>query len=95
MTFNIFSSTLHIRLGLPHLIAYVFFRCICGQPIHLTRIHLLHCAHGGEHTNTHDAVQNFFASIAKDVGFYIFCEQTHVLLAYLFNHHNDEWILCL
>jgi hypothetical protein len=81
MAYNIFSLTLRIRLGFPHFIAHVFFWCICGQPIHLTRIHLFHCAHGGERIGTHDAVRNSFASITKDVGFYILREQTHVFLA--------------
>jgi len=81
MAYNILSSTLCIRLGFPPFIAHVFIQCICGQPIHLTRIHLCHCAHGEEHTGTHDAVRNSFASITKDVGFYILREQTHVLLA--------------
>jgi len=34
-----------------------------------------------KHTITHNVVQNVFAFIAKDVGFHILHEQTHVLLS--------------
>jgi len=44
-----------------------------------TRIHLFHCVHGGECITTHDVVQDSFISIAKDVGFHVLHEQTHVL----------------
>jgi hypothetical protein len=43
-------------------------------------INLLHSVHGGKHMTTHDAVQNSFTSIIKDVRFHVLCEQTHVLL---------------
>jgi hypothetical protein len=32
-------------------------------------IHLLHCAHCSEHTNTQDDIHDVFASIAKEVIF--------------------------
>jgi hypothetical protein len=35
---------------------------------------------GGECTTTHDGIQCFFASIARDAKFHVLCEQTHVLL---------------
>jgi hypothetical protein len=34
--------------------AHGFSRCIYGQAIDPRRIHLFRCAHGGEHTTTHD-----------------------------------------
>jgi hypothetical protein len=46
MASNIFSSTLYTKSGLPHATICGFFICICGQPIDLIRIHLLHCVHG-------------------------------------------------
>jgi hypothetical protein len=61
-----------LALGLSH--------CICNQPLDLTKIHLFYCAHGGERIASHDFVQDAFASNMKDVGFHIFCEQTHILL---------------
>jgi hypothetical protein len=59
--------------------AYGFSRCICNEAIDLIGIDLLSCAHAGEPTTTHDAVGDFFASIAKDVMFHVLHEQTHVL----------------
>jgi hypothetical protein len=44
-------------------------------------MHLLHCAHRGEHTVAHDAVQDSIASIIRDVGFHVLCKQIHVFLA--------------
>lgn len=79
MVFNIFSSTLHTKLGFPHPTARGFFQCICNQAIDSTRIHLFCCAHGGEHMATHDVIQDSFTSIAKDVMLHVLCEQTHVL----------------
>jgi hypothetical protein len=43
-------------------------------------IHLLHSTHGGERTTSHDAIQNVFVPIVKDVRFHVLQEQTHVLL---------------
>jgi hypothetical protein len=34
-------------------------------------IHLLHFAHGNEHTKTHDEVCDIFATIAHDVDFHV------------------------
>jgi hypothetical protein len=44
----------------------------------MTWIHLLCCAHGGERTATHDAFQNSFTSIVRDVEFHVLRKQTHV-----------------
>jgi hypothetical protein len=79
MASNILSSTLNTRLGLPHPTTRGISWCICGQPIDPTRIHLLHCDHGGKCIATHDAVWNYFTSIIRDVGFHVLHQQTHVL----------------
>jgi hypothetical protein len=34
-------------------------------------IHLLHCAHGNEHTRTHDAICDIFAAITQNVSFHV------------------------
>jgi hypothetical protein len=79
MAFDIFTLTLCTILGLPHPMACDLSRCICSKAINPTRIHLLHYVHGGERTTTHDAIQDYFASIVKDVGYHVVHKQTHVL----------------
>jgi len=79
MAFDIFSLTLCIKLGLPHPKACGLSQFICGQAINLIGIHLLHYVHGGKRTTTHDAIQDSFTPIARDVGFHVSHEQTHVL----------------
>jgi hypothetical protein len=83
MAYNIFSSPLPIRLGLPHLIAHVFFMHMCPTHTFDKDTQTLLCSRGKMHY-THDAIQNSFASITKDVGFCTLCEQTHVLLILFF-----------
>jgi len=39
----------------------------------------VHCAHEGKHKIKHDVIQDFFATIVRDVGFHVLNEQTHVL----------------
>jgi len=46
-------------------------QCICDQAIDSIGVHLLYIA-------THDAIQDFFASIIRDVKFHVLHEQTHV-----------------
>jgi len=75
---------LHIQLGLHHPLALGLSYCICGQPLDAMRIHFFHCAHGGERIVSHDVMQDAFASIAKDVGFHVLHEQTHILMLPLF-----------
>jgi len=95
MVSNIFSSTLHIRLGLPHPTAHGLFRYICGQAIDLRRIHLLHCAHGGECTTTPNA-----DSTHVDFVFGIACSQKVVatitvqtkVVSYHDQHPKDDFI---
>ncbi len=53
----------------------VFFNACGSQPIDLTRVLLLRCVHGEDCIATHDAIQDSFTSIIKDVKF-------HVLHAY-------------
>jgi hypothetical protein len=54
MVSNIFSLTLHTKLGFPHPTIHGFSQCIYSQTIDPRRIHLLCCVHGGERTTTHD-----------------------------------------
>jgi hypothetical protein len=68
----IFSSTLCTRLSLPHLIVHGLAHCIYGQPIDLTRIHLLRCSHGAKCIVAYNTIQEYvFASNAKDVRFHV------------------------
>ncbi len=107
MDFNIFSLTLHNRLG-SHPMVCCFSWCICSQPIDLLRIHIFCCIHEAKLTTTHDVVQDFFTSIVRDVEFHVLHEQIHVfsmpslqsycayIIRYLhFNRHNHCWFnLC-
>jgi hypothetical protein len=78
MAFDIFSLKLH-QIGLPPSHGSWSFQCICGQAIDWIGIHLFRCVHWGKHTATHDAIQDFSTSIARDVGFHVLHKQTHVL----------------
>jgi hypothetical protein len=71
MASNIFSSTLHTKLGLPHALDLKLTHCICGQPLNLAKTHLICCFLGGEHNTSHNVVWDAFASIMKYVGFYV------------------------
>jgi hypothetical protein len=53
-------------------------------------IHLLHCTHGNEHTGTHDAIQDIFASIAQNVSFHVGWKQSHVLPLIMFNFSHQQ-----
>jgi hypothetical protein len=48
-------------------------------------IHLSHYAHGNEHTKTHDAIHDTFATIVRDVGFHKGQKQLHALRSTTFN----------
>jgi hypothetical protein len=104
MDSNIFSSTLHNRLGFPHPMVCGLSWCICSQPIDLLRIHVFHYVHGANCTTTHDVVWDSFTSIVRDVEFHVLHEQTHVfsmpclqsycvyIIWYLhFNRHSHCW----
>jgi hypothetical protein len=69
LPFDVFSSALWIKLGLPNPLAFNLTHCIFYQLLDSMGIHLLYCAHGGEKTTSHDVIQNTFASVVKDVGF--------------------------
>lgn len=79
MAFNIFSSTLHTKLGLPHALVPKLTHYICGQLLNLAKTHLLCCFPGGEHNTSHNVVWDVFVSIMKYAGFHVLCEQIHVL----------------
>jgi len=68
---DVFSSMLWTELGLPRLLVIGLTHYICDQPIDPMEIQLLHRAHGGERTTSHDVVQDAFASIAKDARFQV------------------------
>jgi hypothetical protein len=52
-------------------------------------IHLLCCIHGNEHTKTHDAICNTFATIAQNVDFHMKWEKLHAFLSTTFN--SSHW----
>jgi hypothetical protein len=54
ITSNIFSSTFHLMLCLPHSIGHGLAQCICGYHIDLIKIHLLQYSHRGNHSSTHE-----------------------------------------
>ncbi len=70
-TFQLSSPVFHTQFGLPHPSIIGIFWCVCTHPIELMDIHLLCCAHGNEHTKTHDAIYNTFTTIAWNVGFHV------------------------
>jgi hypothetical protein len=61
-------------LCIPYLLTFGLSHCICDQPLDPMGIHLFHCAHGGDRTTSYDVMQDVFASIARDVRFYVLCE---------------------
>ncbi len=76
---NVFSSTLHTRLG-PHPLALELTHYICGQPPNPARTHLLCYSHGEAlHVAFHDAIQDAFTSIVKNVGCHVSHEQIYFL----------------
>jgi len=66
LTSKTFSTTLHIRLGLPHPLALGLSHHICDQPLDPMQMHLFYCAHGGERMISYDVVHDAFISIVKD-----------------------------
>jgi hypothetical protein len=88
---NIFLSFLHITSYVTWTISS--FNCMhplmcVHKSIHPMSIHLLRCAHGDEHTKTHDVICDTFVAIAWDVGF-------HMLLPlhFFFNHIQLLWLM--
>jgi hypothetical protein len=56
-------------LELSNLSIASFPLCVCTHPIDLMGIHVLHCAHGNEHTWTHDVIHYTFATIVGAIAF--------------------------
>jgi hypothetical protein len=54
-------------------------------------IKYLRCAHGNEHTGTHDVVHDTFVSIARDANFHVGQKQLHVFFSTMF-HSSCWWI---
>jgi hypothetical protein len=52
--------------------------------LYIIGIHFFHCTHGGERMVSHDVVWDAFASIARDLGFHVLHEQTHIFLLPIF-----------
>jgi hypothetical protein len=72
-------------LGLPHPSITGIPRCVCTHSIDPMSIHLLCCVHGNECIKTHDAIRNTFATIARDVAFYVGQEQLYAFPSTTFN----------
>jgi hypothetical protein len=66
-----FSTTLHMRLGLPHPSITGIFQCMCTHLIDLMGIHLLHYVHGNERTGTHVLVCDTSTTITQDADFHV------------------------
>jgi hypothetical protein len=66
-----FSTMFQMRLGLPHLSIVSIPWCVCTHLIDATSVHLLRCAHGNEHMNTHDVVCITFVTLPWDVNFHV------------------------
>jgi hypothetical protein len=66
-----FSTTLWMWLGLPHLSIASLPQCVCTYPINLMGIHLFCCAHGNKRSSTHDAIHETFAAIVWNVSFHM------------------------
>ncbi len=95
MTFDIFSLTLCIRLGLPHFMACGFFWYICDLPIDLTSIHLFHCAHG-ENTLPHMMWFGILSfPLLRMLGSMSCVSKLMFSWCHISNHYNNESILCL
>ncbi len=58
----VFSTSLHMQLGLPHPSIVGILWCVYTHPINPMGIHLICCAHGNERTGTHDAIHDTFVA---------------------------------
>ncbi|CAM6088894.1 unnamed protein product [Calypogeia fissa] len=81
MSSFIFTTSLRVRLGLPHPGLLGQPSCVCGHPLDPVGTHILQCSHGSERTATHDDFRDVLAAIARDAGYHVSTEQTHVLPA--------------
>ncbi len=89
-----FFTTLWMRLGLLHPLITNIPQCVCTHPIDVMGIRFLRCVHGNEHTSTHDAICDTFATIPQDVGFHMGRKQLHALISTTFNSSVDKLTLC-
>lgn len=74
----------------PHLLTFGVIYCICGKPLNPTRIHFFVAPMVGGWTTSNDKVQNVFVSIARDMGFHVSCDQTHVLSPPFFQSSREQ-----
>jgi hypothetical protein len=91
---NVFSTTLRTKLGLSHPSILSVSHCICSQLLNPMGIHIFCYTHGGEKMALHVVGQHVFMVIAKDVGFQISQEQTHVLLPPTLQLSHCQLTLC-
>ncbi|CAM6103290.1 unnamed protein product [Calypogeia fissa] len=66
MSFFIFTTSLRVRLGLPHPGLLRQPSYVCGHPLDPVGTHILQCSHGSERTATHDDLRDVLAAIAWD-----------------------------
>ncbi|CAM6093049.1 unnamed protein product [Calypogeia fissa] len=81
MSSFIFTTSLWVWLGLPRPGFLGQPSCVCGHSLDPVGTHILWCSHGSERTATHDNLCDVFAAIARDAGYHVSMEQTHVLPA--------------
>jgi hypothetical protein len=79
------STTLCIRLGLPHPSIVRIPWCVCTHPSDPMAIHFLCYVHGNKCIGTHDVVCNTFVAIAWDVNFHMGRKQLHALPSTMIN----------
>ncbi|CAM6103094.1 unnamed protein product [Calypogeia fissa] len=79
MSSFIFTTSLRVRLGLPHPGLLEQPSYVCGHALDPVGTLILRCSHGSERAATHDDLRDVLAAIARDVGYHVSLEQTHVL----------------
>jgi hypothetical protein len=82
-----FLTTLHIQLGIPHLMVEHLSWCQCFHTINDLGIHLLHCPCRNEHIAAHNTLWNTIATIALENGTHIQKEVSR-----LFSYHTWKWV---
>ncbi len=79
MASNGFPLVLCIRLDFNYPLAFKLTHYICNQFFNPTGTLFFHFSNGGEWITSHNTVWDGFASITRNVRFYVSCEQIHVL----------------
>ncbi|CAM6091882.1 unnamed protein product [Calypogeia fissa] len=83
MSSFIFTTSIRVRLGLPHPGLLGQPSCVCGHPVDPVGTHILRCSHGSKWTAIHNDIRDVLAAIARDVGpdvgYHVTMEETHVL----------------